>query len=286
MPAQDTLFYRKYKLSLGIKNLDLSTPVVMGILNITPDSFYDGGRYKTPEKITLRIKQMIEEGADIIDIGGYSTRPGAKNISEKEELKRVIPIIELVRKHFPEIIISIDTFRSRVAEKAVKAGANIINDISGGTLDNKMFETAGKLNVPYILTHIKGTPQVMQVKPVYKNVVREVKKYFEQRIKLLKKSGVKQIIIDPGFGFGKALEHNYTLLKNLSQFQSFGFPVMAGISRKSMINKILKTSPEKALNGTTVANTIALMNGANILRVHDVKEAKEAVRMVSYLKNS
>ena len=283
MVAQDTLFCSKYKLNFGIKNLDLTTPAVMGILNITPDSFYDGGKYQTNKKIITRIKKMIDEGADIIDIGGYSTRPGAESISEKEELKRVIPVIKLARKHFPQIIISIDTFRSPVAKKAVKEGANIINDISGGTLDKKMFETVGKLNVPYVLMHMKGIPQTMQVNPKYKNVLAEVKKYLKQKIKLLKKSGVVQIIIDPGFGFGKTPEHNYALLKNLYQFKSLGFPIMAGISRKSMINKILKISPEKALNGTTVANTIALMNGADILRVHDVKEAKEAVRVVSYL---
>ena len=280
--AQDTLFYNKFKLDCGIKILDLSTPAVMGILNVTPDSFYDGGKYDDTQSIKAQVEKMIEEGADIIDIGGYSTRPNAKDISEKEELERVIPALRSVRKEFPETIISIDTFRSLVAVKAVDAGANIINDISGGTLDKNMFSTLAKLKVPYILMHIKGTPQDMQKDPVYENVTDEVKKYFTENISELKNLGVSQIILDPGFGFGKTVEHNYQLLKDLPIFKSLGFPVMTGISRKSMINKVLKTKPENALNGTTVANTIALINGANILRVHDVKEAKEAIQIVAY----
>lgn len=276
----------KLKLDCGIKTLDLSTPAVMGILNITPDSFYDGGKYNSLKSIGIRAEKMIEEGAGIIDVGGYSTRPGAKEISEKEELKRVVPAIKFLRKQFPKAIISIDTFRSEVAVQTVEAGANIINDVSGGTIDPKMLDVVARLKVPYLLMHIKGTPQNMQEEPKYKNVTKEVKKYFTEKIQKLKAMGAGPLIIDPGFGFGKNLEHNYELLKNLSSFSSFKLPILVGISRKSMINKILKTKPKNALNGTVVGNTIALMNGANILRVHDVKEAKDAVKIVDYYKKT
>jgi|ERR1035437_3417236 dihydropteroate synthase len=269
-------------LSLKNKTLDLSTPAVMGILNVTPDSFFDGGKYKDENSILLHAEKMISEGADILDIGACSTRPNAKMIPEEEELNRLIPAIKLVRKKFPLTIISADTFRSKVAYLSVNEGADMVNDISGGTMDEKMFETVGRLKVPYVLMHIKGTPQTMQKDPQYKNVTDEVTNYFKEKIHLAVKNGIKQIILDPGFGFGKNVEHNYQLLKELATFKEFEFPILVGVSRKGMINKVLGTKPEEALNGTTVVNTIALMNGANILRVHDVKEAKEAVKIFNF----
>lgn len=261
------------------KLVSLSSPVVMGILNITPDSFYDGGKFFSEDKIIEHTRKMIAEGATIIDVGGQSTRPRAEMISQDEEIRRVIPVIELLKKNFPDTTISIDTFRSRVAEEAVKADASIVNDISGGSMDKEMFSVVGKLNVPYILTHIKGNPENMQENPQYENVVREVKDYFKEKIFELRNEGVKDIILDPGFGFGKTVEHNYSLLKHLNSFFIFELPLLAGISRKSMINRVLKTTPETALNGTTALNTIALMNGATILRVHDVKEANETIAL-------
>lgn len=277
----------------------MDSPAVMGILNVTPDSFFDGGKYNNEKAILLHAEKMIAEGADIIDIGACSTRPNAKEISEEEELKRLIPAIQLVRKKFADVIISADTFRSKVAEEAVNAGADMINDVGGGvgswelgenlrTPNSKprtdMFETIAKLKVPYVLMHIQGTPQTMQANPQYKDVVKEVKEYFSLKVEKLKSLKVEQIIIDVGFGFGKTLEHNYSLLKHLAEFKEFNLPILVGISRKSMINKALGTKPEEALNGTTAANTIALMNGANILRVHDVKEAKEAVKIFNCIK--
>lgn len=274
---------------MQIGNKKIAFPAIMGILNVTPDSFYDGGKYISKKAILRRVNQMIEEGVDIIDIGACSARPGAELISEKDELKRLIPAIEVVKKSFPEIILSADTFRSEVAEEAIKAGAEMINDISGGGFYRKsygkkqsfpeMFRTVAALNVPYVLMHIKGTPKTMQQNPEYKNIISEITKYFDERIKMLKKLGVDRIIVDPGFGFGKTVEHNYEILKNLRKFTALGFPILAGISRKSMLNKVLGTTPRTALNGTTVANTIALMNGADILRVHDVKEAREVVKI-------
>ncbi len=268
----------------------------MGILNITPDSFYDGGKYSDERTILLHAEKMINDGADIIDIGACSTRPNATEVSEEEELKRLIPVVKLVRRKFKDVIISVDTFRSKVAEYSVHEGADMINDISGGGFtdavipsaseeSHSMFETIGKLNVPYVLMHIKGTPQTMQNNPHYENVTDEVMEFFKEKIHLALKHGIKQIILDPGFGFGKTVEHNYQLLKELSSFKEFEFPILAGVSRKGMINKVLGTKPEEALNGTTVVNTIALMNGANILRVHDVKEAKEAVKIFGLVKN-
>jgi dihydropteroate synthase len=274
------------------KTLNLNTPAVMGILNITPDSFYDGGKLTDEKSILLHAEKMLTEGADIIDIGACSTRPGATEVPEEEELHRLIPTIKLVRKKFPDAIISADTFRSSVAHRAVNEGADMINDVSGGTIDDRMFELIGKLKVPYVLTHIKGTPQTMQVNPEYKDEVKEVKHFLGERIKSLKTlSGfqtpdrVKHIIIDVGFGFGKTLEHNYSLLKHLAEFKEFELPILAGISRKGMTYKALGIKPEEALNGTTAANMIALINGANILRVHDVKEAKEAVKIFNFTQN-
>ncbi len=271
--------------SINIKGnrLILDEPIIMGILNVTPDSFFDGGAYLSEESIVKRVNTMEYEGAKIIDIGGYSTRPEAVEISEEEELLRVLPIIKLIHSNFPDIPISIDTFRSKVAEKAIEVGAHMINDISGGSLDEKMFDCVARLKVPYVLTHIKGTPQNMQENPIYDNVVEEVLHYFEEKVNQLNALGISNIVLDPGFGFGKTVEHNYELLNNLDTFKSFSLPIMAGISRKSMINKVINSTPDDALNGTTSLNTIALMKGANILRVHDVKEANETIKLVQKL---
>lgn len=266
------------------KLLTLDKPIVMGILNLTPDSFYDGNFYNSHEKITKRIHQIINEGAQIIDIGAYSSRPGAKNISEKEELDRLVPVLEIISKDFPDAIISVDTFRSHIAEVAVNNfGVSMINDISGGNMDKNMFDTIAKLNVPYILMHMRGNPQTMQKLTNYHDIVDEVLNYFISKTEGLKKSGLNDIIIDPGFGFSKTLEQNYTLLNNLQSFQILELPILAGISRKSMIYKFLNTKPEDALNGTSVLNTIALQKGANILRVHDVKEAFETIKLWSFV---
>ena len=257
----------------------------MGILNTTPDSFYDGGNYFSEKKSMKRAEEIISEGAAIIDIGGYSTRPGAKHVSLAEELKRILPVLKVIRKKFPRIIISVDTFRSEAAKQSYEEGADIINDISGGTMDKKMFAVVSKIKSAYVLTHIQGTPRTMQKNPRFNNVVQEVLSFFSQKITALKTSGKKNIILDVGFGFGKTTEHNYELLNNLSRFTAFGFPILAGVSRKSIINKVIGTAPKNALNGTTVVNTIALMNGANILRVHDVKAAKEAVKILNFAKD-
>lgn len=280
MVAQDTVFYEKVE---QIFNHN-SPPLIMGILNVTPDSFFDGGKFTSEIQWLEHTQQMIEEGADIIDIGAYSTRPGATNVSEQDEMERLVKVIKSVRKQFPELLISADTFRASIASKAIDAGANIINDISGGTMDDAMFSTIAKLKVPYILMHIQGTPKTMQEKPQYINVTDEVFAFFTSKLKELKDLGVSKVILDPGFGFGKTLEHNYQLLENLEKFNSIGLPVLVGFSRKSMVCKLLKVKPEEGLNGTSVLNTISLEKGAKILRVHDVKEAKEAVMIVEYLK--
>jgi len=280
MVAQDTVFYEKIE---QIFNHN-SPPLIMGILNVTPDSFFDGGKFTSEIKWLEHTQQMIDEGADIIDIGAYSTRPGATNVSEQDEMERLVKVIKSVRKQFPELLISVDTFRASIAIKAIEAGANIINDISGGTMDDMMFSTIAKLRVPYVLMHIQGTPETMQEKPQYINVTDEVFAFFTSKLKELKDLGVSKVILDPGFGFGKTLEHNYQLLENLEKFNSIGLPVLVGFSRKSMVCKLLKVKPEEGLNGTSVLNTIALEKGAKILRVHDVKEAKEAVMIVEYLK--
>lgn len=270
-------------INLKLNNINLVKPIIMGILNVTPDSFFDGGTNFNEEKIIQKVNSMEHDGASIIDIGGHSSRPGAAQVSEKEELNRVLPIVKLIRSNFKELEISVDTFRSNLAEKCILAGATIINDISGGSLDNKMFECIANLNVPYVLMHMQGTPQNMQENPTYNNVVEDVKNYFEEKITQLNNLGVKDIILDPGFGFGKTVENNYEILKNLDAFKTFGLPILVGVSRKSMINKVLNTSPEEALNGTTVLNTIALTKGANILRVHDVKEANDCVKLFKKL---
>lgn len=265
------------------KLIDLSSPKVMGILNITPDSFFDGGKYDNETTIISQVEKMLNDGATFIDIGAYSSRPGAKHISEEEELNRIIPVVQLLVKELPTIIISIDTFRSSVAEQCIKNGACIINDISAGSLDPKMFSTIAKLQVPYIIMHMQGSPQNMQNNPTYKNTTQEVLLYFSTKIAELRALGVNDIITDVGFGFGKNLDHNYELLKNLSLFKNLNAPMLVGISRKSMLYKPLNISAEKALNATTSANTIALLNGANILRVHDVKEATQAIKIVKLL---
>jgi len=255
-------------------------PLVMGIINATPDSFYAGSRQATVDGILRQAELMITQGADILDIGGQSSRPGSLPVVENDELSRVIEGITTVHDHFPEAFISIDTYYSKVASAAVAAGACMVNDISAGSIDANMFKTVAALNVPYVLMHMKGTPQTMQQSPQYENVTREVLDFFITKLDHLKKSGINDIIIDPGFGFGKSITHNFQLLRQLSIFKITGYPVLLGISRKSTIYKTLGITAEEALNGTTVLNTIGLVNGAHILRVHDVKEAKEAIRLV------
>lgn len=280
MVAKDTFFYVKKTLNCRGEILDLSSPKVMGILNVSPDSFYDGGQYSSDKEIILRAHKILEEGASIIDIGACSTRPGAAAVSAGEEAGRLLPVLKLLKKEFPGSILSVDTYRAEIAEQAVEAGAAIVNDISGGAFDPVMFKTIGRMQVPYICMHIQGTPKNMQEKPHYSNVVEDLMAFFLNKIPEMKSTGMKDIILDPGFGFGKSVEHNYQLLNSLSDFRIFECPVLAGVSRKSMINKVLNTTPDKALNGTTVLNTIALLNGASILRVHDVKQAVEAVKLV------
>jgi dihydropteroate synthase len=278
---------RKNNINVGGELLNLSTPSVMGIINVTPDSFYDGDTLKTEYDMLERVEQMVMEGAAMIDVGSVSSRPGAEPISTKEELERLIPAVKAIRKHFPEVILSVDTFRSWVAVRVLEEiGPVIVNDISGGSLDARMFETIGRLQVPYILTHIQGTPQNMQVNPVYKDVVRDVSADLSDSVRRLTRLGVNDILIDPGFGFGKTLDHNYQLLNRLDSFKVFQLPVVVGLSRKSMVWKVLDTTPAEALNGTTVLNTMALLGGADILRVHDVKPAVDALRLFLQLKES
>lgn len=266
------------------KLIDLATPKVMGILNLTPDSFYDGGKYKNDSEILSQVYTMLKHGATFIDIGAYSSRPDAKHISEDEELSRLLPIISIILKEFPEILLSIDTFRSQVAQQSIQAGAAIINDISAGKLDEKMLETVAKLKVPYILMHMKGTPQTMQQHTQYDNLIKEMLLYFSERLAKAKALGIIDIIVDPGFGFAKTREQNFELLNHLELFKMLDKPILSGISRKSMIYKTLENSPKEALNGTTVLNTIALQKGSAILRVHDVKEAVECVKLLEQLK--
>ena len=256
----------------------------MGVLNITPDSFFDGGKYKNEADIIRQVEKMLYEGATFIDVGACSSKPGTAPVSEEEELKRIVPVINLLLKNFPEIIISIDTFRSKVAIETIGSGAAIINDISGGKIDDNMFATVANLQVPYILMHMLGTPQNMQKNPVYNDVTKEIISFFATQIHQLHKLKLNDIIIDVGFGFGKTNTHNFEILKNLSLFKSLNAPILTGLSRKSMLYKTLDTSAQEALNATTSANTIALLRGANILRVHDVKEAVEAVKIVAQIK--
>jgi len=263
--------------------IDLSTPKVMGILNITPDSFYAGSRVESVNDALQKAAKMLAEGADILDIGAYSSRPGAVDISEQEETDRLLPVVEAIAKNHPDAILSVDTFRAKVTEAGIKAGGHIINDISGGQLDSDMFAIVAKLQVPYILMHMKGTPQNMTQMAQYEDILPELIDYFAVRINQLIQLDVKDVILDPGFGFAKSQQHSYTLLNRMQELDIFQLPILAGVSRKRMIYHILGTTANEALNGTTVLNTVALIKGANILRVHDVKEAVEAVKLVQAL---
>lgn len=284
--AKDTFLNRKVTLNSKGKLIDLSTPMVMAILNITPDSFYSGSRINNIDQALSKTDTFIQEGAQMIDIGAYSSRPGAAHVSETEELQRLTPIVEAIAKEFPSVLISIDTFRAKVAESAIHAGAHLINDISAGNLDQEMFATIAKLQVPYIMMHMKGTPQNMQENPNYTNISNEIIAYFIEKIGQLRKLGVKDLIIDPGFGFAKTIDHNYKLLQEMESLTTLGLPILVGLSRKSMITKILNIANEAALNGTTVLNTIALQKGACILRVHDVKAAMECIHLSEKVKNA
>ena len=264
--------------------IDLSVPKVMGILNLTPDSFYDGGRRKTRDEHLHQAEKMLAEGADFIDVGSYSSRPGAQDISEKEELERILPVVEDMVKQFPEIILSIDTFRSEVARQCVEAGAAMVNDISAGNLDKNMMKTVAQLQVPYIMMHMRGNPQTMKDLNNYEDLVQEILFYFSEKIDRARELGINDLIVDPGFGFSKNIEQNFELLSKLQLFQSLELPILSGLSRKSLIYKTFNTSPNEALNGTTALNTVALMKGSNILRVHDVKEAVECVKLFQRLK--
>ncbi|MBN1158202.1 MAG: dihydropteroate synthase [Bacteroidales bacterium] len=280
MASKDTFFSRKLTMNCRGILLDLSLPKVMGILNHTPDSFYDGGKYMTETGIREHFEKLIAEGADIIDVGCYSSRPGAMEISAEVEKNRLSEVFRVIEKIPHHAVISVDTFRSEIAAFAVQeCGAGMINDISAGLFDKKMPEVAGKLKVPYIIMHMKGTPQTMQDHPVYDDLMKEIVSFFAERIVTLREFDVTDVIIDPGFGFGKTDEHNFTLLRNLEVFGILELPLMVGVSRKSMICRTIDCTPDKALNGTTVLHTMALMNGANLLRVHDVKEAREAVKL-------
>lgn len=272
-------------LSLNCKGqlIDLSTPKVMGILNITPDSFYDGGKFKDSKSILGQTEKLISEGTTFVDVGAYSSRPGADFVSENEELHRIIPVVELILKHFPKTLISIDSFRANVIRECVNAGAVISNDISAGHLDNQMMKTIGELGIPYIMMHMRGTPQTMQNLTHYDHLITEIFNYFSERIQLAKQHQIMDVVIDPGFGFAKTLSQNYELLGKLEFFQNLNCPMLCGVSRKSMIYKTLNCLPKEALNGTTALNMVSLMNGANILRVHDVKEAIECVKLFNQL---
>lgn len=279
------IFCKKNTINVRGKIISFAQPLVMGIINVTPDSFFDGGSKNSIDEIVEFTKQMLFDGADIVDVGGYSSRPGASEVTAEEELNRVIPVIKSLVGEFPNIIISIDTFRSKVAFEAINAGASIINDISAGELDYKMFETVAQLKVPYIMMHTKGTPQNMQQQTNYNDLLNDVIDYFIPKINKLKALGVNDMIIDPGFGFAKTLDQNYELLQKLAYFNVLELPILVGISRKSMIYKLLNISPNEALNGTSVLNTIALQKGANIIRVHDVREARQTIALLKKTNN-
>ncbi|HKL89947.1 MAG TPA: dihydropteroate synthase [Allomuricauda sp.] len=264
--------------------VDLTSPKVMGILNLTPDSFFDGGKYKDESSILTQVEYMLDQGAAFIDMGAYSSRPGADHVPEDEELQRMIPVIDLILKNFPDTLISVDTFRSKVAAESIEHGAAIINDIAAGNLDKNMFATIAKHQVPYIMMHMKGTPQSMQKEATYDNLINDLRFYFSEKIQEATSKKINDVIIDPGFGFAKTTAQNYTLLHHLDMFQTLGLPILIGLSRKSMVYKILESSPQEALNGTTALHTVALLKGANIIRAHDVKEASECVKLVEALK--
>lgn len=282
--AEDTFFKVKKTLNCRGRTLDLSTPVIMGIINITPDSFYSASKVLDKQSMLIVAEKMITEGAKILDIGGQSTRPGAVQITAKEEWDRIKVAIPLIHRKFPEVVISVDTFYAEVARKALEEGASMINDVSAGETDSNMFPLVSSLNVPYVIMHMQGTPATMQIKPQYSDVVTDVLNFFIRKVAILKKTGLHDIIIDPGFGFGKSTEDNFTLLKNLSLFNVLGCPVLAGISRKSMVTRPLNIKTKDALNASTCLHTIALLNGASILRVHDVAEALEVKRLIDVYK--
>lgn len=278
---EDTYFHSNNHIRIGDKLMDLSKPVVMGILNITPDSFYAESRAIQEDQILSRVKDMLMHGASIIDIGGYSSRPGATDISEKEELERVIPVIEMIRSNFPDCTISLDTFRGTVAEAGINVGANIINDISGFEIDPTLLDVVSRYKVPYVLMHMRGTPQTMMNLTEYDNIVNDIVLYFSEKLETLRNAGINDVILDPGFGFSKTMEQNYMLLNSLERFRILECPLLVGVSRKGMIYKKLGVKPEEALNGTIALNAIALSKGASIIRVHDVKEAKELVDLLA-----
>ena len=284
----DKPFYRKKRsLQLNGQLIMLDQPIVMGILNLTPDSFYDGGRYQSEKAALQRAEEILSQEAMIIDIGAVSTRPGAMEVSAEAEIERLLPAVKAIRKRFPDAVLSIDSYRSEVISRiAGETGDCIVNDISGGTMDAQMFETVAKLRLPYILMHMQGTPQNMQQNPAYQDIINDILLDLSEKVNTLKLLGVNDIIIDPGFGFGKNMEHNFELLNHLDSFRLFELPLLVGLSRKTMIWKLLEITPQESLNGTSVLNTLALMGGADILRVHDVREAMEAIRLVSKLKQS
>jgi dihydropteroate synthase len=273
-------------LKCGNNMLNTDNPLVMGILNLTPDSFYDGGRYTNAEAWISQTERMIEEGASIIDLGAVSTRPGAQHVTEPEEIARLIPAIRTLTSRFPKTVFSVDTFRSNVAKLAADAGAGIINDISGGKMDESLIETVAATGLPYILMHMQGTPATMQLNPDYKNVTSEIGDFFEKKIRFLNESGIHDLILDPGFGFGKSIAHNYKILRELIDFKQYGFPILVGISRKSMIYKLLDITPEEALPATSALHLTAILNGADILRVHDVKEAIQMIKLFKTYTNA
>ncbi|MDC3109486.1 dihydropteroate synthase [Flavobacteriales bacterium] len=266
--------------------LDLNKPKIMGILNVTPDSFFDGGLYNTEKKVDIQVMKMIEDGMDILDVGGYSSRPGAKEISIDEEIDRVIPVVKFIRKKYPELILSVDTFRSEVARNCLDLGIDIINDISAGCIDKNILDVVSEYNCPYIMMHMKGTPQTMQINPEYDNLIKELLIFFAKRIYLAREKGIIDIIVDPGFGFGKTLDHNYTIIKKIENFKLLDLPILVGISRKSFITKQLDINKKDSLNGTTALNMYFLEKKINILRVHDVKEAKECIMLHEKIKSS
>ena len=280
MAAKNTFFSTNTTLNCRGQLVDLSLPKVMGILNVSPDSFFDGGRFSSKAAIVEQVKKMLEEGATFIDVGAVSSRPGADFVSAKDEVTRLLPVVEMLVERFPNILLSVDTWRAEVAQKSLEKGACMINDISGGQWDEDLFDVVNEFQVPYILMHSKGTPENMQKNPQYENVVEEIIEFFDRQLSKLR---LNDVILDPGFGFGKSVEHNFEILKRLNEFRLFGRPVLAGISRKSMICKTLQVNPENALNGTTALDVLAVQSGAQILRVHDVKEAVEVVRLVGGL---
>lgn len=283
MESKDSFFYRNFMIRVRGKVLDLSKPRVMGVLNVTPDSFFDGGKYTMADRIYMQLERMLSDGADIIDIGGYSSRPGANEVSADEELQRVLKGIIIAKKNFGDIFISVDTFRAEVARIAIAEGADIINDISAGELDHNMFKVVSELKVPYIAMHMRGNPANMMKNIKYENLIMEILQYFRDKVVTLREMGVSDVILDPGFGFSKTLEQNYNLLKELCYFKVMKLPLLVGVSRKSMIYKALNTDPQNALNGTTALHMYALQQGANILRVHDVKEAVQVINLYNLL---